>query len=605
MAGPRFIRNRGEKEQVKRRKISRSELKQARQIFSYLLPYKWIYILGLLFLVASTLTSLAFPFFTGKLVNSATGTELWWLEDIDQIALGLMGILVLQGIFSFFRIYTFSIVSEKAMADVRRDLFRKLVSLPQAFFEKRRVGELTSRITTDVQQLQNILSFTLAEFIRQLATLVIGIGLLLYYSPTLTLFMLAVFPPLLIATIIFSRFIRKFARKAQDELADTNVIVEESLQNISVVKAFTNELFELRRYGSKLREVVKLSIKTAVYRAGFVSFMITALFGAVVLVIWRGAGMVSDGDILIGDLVAFIVYMAYIGGSAAGLGDLYSQILKTLGATERIHELMHEEPETELEEGDNMAVESLEGMIEYQQVQFAYPTREDVEVLKGISLSVMPGEKIALAGSSGAGKSTIVQLLMRFYNIQGGEISIDSRNITEYDIRSLREHIGIVPQEVILFGGTIRENIGYGRTGASDEAIEEAARKANALEFIQQFPEGFDTVVGERGVKLSGGQRQRVAIARAILKDPKILILDEATSSLDAESEALVQEALDKLMENRTTIIIAHRLGTIRNVDRIYVLDEGKIVESGTHDELNAKEDGFYNKLVQLQMQSH
>ena len=386
--------------------------------------------------------------------------------------------------------------------------------------------------------------------------------------------------------------------------AETNVILDESLHNISIVKAFTSEWTETKRYGEKIRQVARIAIKTDVYRGFLISFVIFSLFGSLVLVIWKGGHMVMEGTIGIGDLFSFIMFLAFIGGSLGGLPDVYSAIVKAIGATERVSEILEETPESD----DSQAVPAdqgeIKGAISHENVQFTYPTRPDLEVLKGIRLELAAGEKVALAGSSGAGKSTIAQLLMRFYEINGGSITIDGKAIQDYNLQFLRQHIGIVPQEVILFGGSIQENIGYGKQDATEEEIIDAARKANALDFIQEFPDGFNTVVGDRGIKLSGGQRQRIAIARAILKNPSILILDEATSSLDASSEHLVQQALDLLMEGRTTLIIAHRLGTIRNVDRIYVLDQGQIVESGTHDELVANPDGFYNNLVALQMKA-
>lgn len=312
--------------------------------------------------------------------------------------------------------------------------------------------------------------------------------------------------------------------------------------------------------------------------------------------------MVQAKEMEIGDLFTFILFMAFIGGSLGGLPEVYSQILKAVGATERMREILGEKPEADIEKASGKTSAIL-GHVQYKDVRFTYETRPEIEVLKGINIEIKAGEKIALAGASGAGKSTIAQLLMRFYDVNEGELLVDGVPSNDYSLHHLRSHIGIVPQEVILFGGSIRENIAYGKLDATDEQIKEAARQANALDFISTFPEGLDTIVGERGVKLSGGQRQRIAIARAILKDPAILILDEATSSLDAESEKLVQGALDVLMQNRTTLIIAHRLATIRNVDRIYVLEEGKIVESGHHDALIQVPDGYYARLVNLQMQ--
>lgn len=366
------------------------------------------------------------------------------------------------------------------------------------------------------------------------------------------------------------------------------------------MKSFTNENFENKRYSKNLIEVVRLALKTAVYRGVFFSFIIFGLFGAIVLVLWYGAGMVSDGSLSIGDLTSFIIYTMFIGASVGGLGEMYSQIQKAIGASERVLEILEEEQEGD-EPNKNENIDQCQGDIEFKDVCFSYPTRKEIEVLKGINLKISNGSKIALVGHSGAGKSTIIQLLLRFYNPDSGTILLDGKDVTKLSLKNYRHHVGMVPQEVILFGGTIKENIAYGRPEADFEEIVEAARKANALQFIESFPDAFETRVGERGIKLSGGQRQRIAIARALLKDPKILVLDEATSSLDAESEMLVQEALDELMKNRTTIIIAHRLATIRKVDKIFVINDGKIEEEGLHDELAFKEEGIYSKLVKLQ----
>ena len=388
-------------------------------------------------------------------------------------------------------------------------------------------------------------------------------------------------------------------------------IVEETLQSINVVKAFTNEDLEVKRYGLSVQKVVDYALKAATFRGGFISFIIFVLFGGVVGVVWYGGNLVLQGELAFKDLFTFIIYTGFIGGSVGGLGDMYAQIQRTIGASERILEILGEESEVSVEtkvestKSENGKLQNANfPKIKYQKVAFSYPSRPDMEVLKDISFEVKAGEKIGLVGYSGVGKSTIVQLLMRYYKLSGGQILVDGKNINDYDLTDLRKNIAIVPQEVMLFGGTIYENIAYGNPQAAENEVIEASRKANAFDFINSFPEGFQTIVGERGVKLSGGQRQRVAIARAILKDPAILILDEATSALDSESEKLVQDALDGLMQNRTTIIIAHRLATIRNVDTIYVLKDGEISESGSHDELLLVENGIYANLVKLQFEN-
>jgi ATP-binding cassette subfamily B protein len=577
--------------------VTASNLRKLLGVFQFVIPYKWTFIAGLISLTLSSTTVLAFPFLAGKLLDVASGKTGFILTSVNQVALALMGILVLQSIFSFGRVYSFSIVSERTLADLRLAVYQKIIWLPMSFFDSRRIGELLSRITSDVGTLQDTFTTTLAELLRQLLVLVIGVTIIFVLTPELALFMLMTFPLLVVGALVFGKFIRKLSRKTQDQLASSNVIVEETMQSIAVVKSFTNELFEAGRYRKSLADVVNTAIYAARYRGFFISFTILALFGGIVAVIWYGGTLVQSGDITVGKLLSFVLYTTFIGASIAGLGDIYTQIQRSIGASERMLEILDQRDES------NATHRSLKltGAIEYRNVEFAYPTRADITVLKSISFFVQPGERIALVGPSGSGKSTIVSLLMRFYPLNQGSVIVDGKEISSYGLSAFRENIGIVPQEVILFGGTIRENIAYGRPEATQEEIYEAAAQANALEFIETFPEKFDTVVGDRGVKLSGGQRQRVAIARAILKNPSILILDEATSSLDSKSEHLVQAALEKLMEKRTTIVIAHRLSTIRKVDRILVVKDGHIAESGSHDELATINNGIYRNLLRLQ----
>lgn len=482
---------------------------------------------------------------------------------------------------------------------MRGAVYQKMIWLPQSFFDSRRMGELMSRVTSDVSTLSDTFTFVLAEFLRQIIILIVGLGLMVAKGPQLTLFMLATFPVLVVAAMIFGKYIRKMSKQTQDQLAGANVIVEETLQSISAVKSFTSELFEVARYKRSLHEVVNVALRTAHYRGLFFAFTIIAMFGGIIAVAWYGANLVHDGAMTSGDLFTFVLLTMFVGVSIAGIGDVYGQLQKSIGASERILEIL----DLQDEKGDTDLNVKLKGEIRFNNISFTYPTRPDVTVLKNMSFDITPGEKVALVGPSGSGKSTIINLLMRFYDPTSGALIVDGDNARNYPLTAYRKNIGVVPQEVMLFGGTIRENIAYGKPNSSEEEIIAAAKKANAWEFIEGFPEGLNTVVGDRGVKLSGGQRQRVAIARAILKDPSILILDEATSSLDAASERLVQEALEKLMENRTTIVIAHRLSTIRKVDRILVIKNGEVAESGTHHELNALGDGIYSNLLKLQLE--
>jgi ATP-binding cassette, subfamily B, bacterial len=581
-----------------KKKITGESLRRTLRLFRFVRPYRTQFVLMCVFLGLSTASTLVFPALIGQVTKVIEGKSAFTLAEV----IGLFGgVLILQAVFSFFRIYFSAQVSERSMADVRRAVYSKIVSLPIPFMEKRRVGELTSRLSADVSQLQDVLSITLAEFFRQIATLLGGTAFILYVSWKLTLFMLGTFPVIIVAAMLFGRFIRKLSKEAQDQLAAASVIVEETLQSINVVKAFTNERFEISRYSEALKKMVGTTLRTATYRGLFVSFVITAMFGAIMGIVWYGGTLVQRGEIEFADLLSFIFYTAFIGGSVAGMGDLYAQIQRTIGASERILDILEEQSEVDLDQPQPVLTAPITGDVAFNNVAFSYPSRPDVPVLRGVSLQVNSGKKIALVGQSGAGKSTIVQLLMRYYPFNDGQITVDGQSITGMNVTTLRQHIAVVPQEVMLFGGTIEENIRYGRPNASEDEVRDAARRANVLGFIESFPEGMTTIVGERGVKLSGGQRQRIAIARAILKDPAILILDEATSSLDAESERLVQEALDELMQNRTTIIVAHRLATIRHVDQIYVLRDGLIAEQGTHDELASLPNGLYASLVKLQ----
>ncbi len=580
-------------------KLNSNSLQKALRIFKYAKNHKWKFFVGLIFLFLTSATALAFPKLMGMLVDCVTNKDL---SKANEIALGLMAILVLQAVFSFFRISLFVNFTENSLSNIRFALYENLIKLPMSFYSQKRVGELNSRISADISQLQDTFSTTIAEFLRQFILIIGGFIILGSISPKLTFMMLAIVPVVAIAAVIFGRFIRKYGKKTQDKVAESQVIVEETLQGISNVKAFANEWYEIQRYKNKIREIVKIAIKGGQYRGYFASFIILCLFGCVVAVVWYGITLTIKGEVEgVGDLISFVLYTTFIGASFGGIAEMYAQIQKAVGATERVFELLEETPEAINANLKTSPIEKIKGNVAFKNVAFSYPSRKEVQVLKDVNFNADFGQKIAIVGPSGAGKSTISSLLLRFYDITSGEILVDGKNIHDYDLEDLRGNMSIVPQDVILFGGTIRENIAYGKPNASEEEIIAAAKQANAFNFVDSFPEKFETLVGERGVKLSGGQRQRIAIARALLKNPSILILDEATSSLDSESEKLVQEALEVLMEGRTSIIIAHRLSTIRNADKILVLDNGKISEQGTHQELINLENGIYKNLSNLQ----
>ena len=582
-------------------KFSKEKFQKNGYIFRYLIPYRIPFFLGMLVLSAGSILFLLIMKLPGEVFNILDKKPTYPIT-LNQLFLTILLLLGIQSVLSYFRIRLFAIVSEKSMATLRSDLFKKMISLPIPWIEEQRVGELTSRITNDVTQIQGALATTVAEFLRQIIILVGGILFIVFAMPRLALIMLGTFPLVVFAAMYFGKHIRKFTKERQDELAQTNVVVEETMQNIRTVKAFTNEWFELKRYASHLNKVVNLALKAATMRGLFASFIVFVMFGALFFIMWQAALMVENGTLVKGDLVNFIIFTGIIGGAIASLGTFYTELITALGAGERIVDILQMPGERNIDSSKPIS-KRFQGKIDFSEVFFAYPSRPEKMVLKGIELNVSPGERIALVGMSGAGKSTLTQLLMQFYKADTGQIFIDDLPVQEYDLSDLRGNMAIVPQDVMLFGGSIKDNITYGNPSATDSDIMEAAKKANAWEFIDGFPLKMETIVGERGVKLSGGQKQRVAIARAILKDPAILILDEATSSLDAESERLVQEALQVLMVGRTSIIIAHRLATIKDVNQIYVLENGTIAEKGTHQELLQNENGLYTSLAKLQFE--
>lgn len=585
--------------EVAKKKITREGIKRLYRLFRFIGPQKYTFIAGLAFLVLSSLTTLVFPMLIGELLDAATNASL---DKINRLGSILIIVFLVNAVFSYFRIYLFAVVAQKTLALLRQTTYNHLIKLPMSFFASRRVGELNSRISADISMLQETFTSTLAQFVRQVITIVGGIALLTIISPRLTVFMLALIPVVAIVARVFGTFIRKLSKNAQTIVAESNTIVEETLQAIASVKAFANEAFEIFRYKKKTDEVIQVSLKGARWRGLFVSFTIFALFGSIIGVIWYGVYLINQGaGLSTGDLLKFVLYSVFIGGSISGVADLYSDIQRSIGATENLLDILDETTEPlSLKEPDKS--EFFSGDVKFEHVSFFYPSRKDVNVLKEISFQARKGEQVALVGPSGAGKSTISALLLRFYDPIGGKILIDGKDARDYDLTGLRGNMAIVPQEVLLFGGSIRENIAYGKPGATVEEILVAAEQANAMEFIGKFPDGLETLVGERGIQLSGGQRQRIAIARAILKNPAILILDEATSSLDSENERLVQEALEKLMKGRTSFVIAHRLSTIHKADKIIVIDQGEVKEMGTHEELLAMEDGIYRQLTQLQI---
>ena len=604
---------------------------RVKRVGRYLRPYAGGYVLGILIISVSSVLTLLVTRMWGQLggvgVSGGASEEANLLAglgvdmgNLQAIGWAILAILGVQAVLSFIRVYLFAQMTESMMLAMRRDAFQAVVSLPMAYYDSHSVGDLNSRISSDITAVQDVFTTTLAELLRQIILVVGGIAALLYFSVHLTLLMLGTLPVMILAAMGFGRFIRKLSKRTQDQVAASNQVVQESLTGMVSVKSFANEALEILRYLRSIREIRTLAMRGAIWRGAFASFIILFIFGAITLVIFRGADLMAEGGLASEHFFTFLLMTGLVAGSIGGLAAQFSTLQRGLGAIDTLMDLLHEGREpvrtaselpatgSEPEHPEDLEsaaaawlqperVPKMRGAVRFDRVSFHYPNRPDMPVLRGLNLAIPAGEQVALVGPSGAGKSTIASLLLRFHEPTAGAITVDDRPLSSYPLTAYRLRIAYVPQEVILFGGDIRSNIAYGKPGASDADIEAAARQANAHEFIASFPEGYATLVGDRGVQLSGGQRQRIAIARAILRDPDLLILDEATSALDTASEKEVQIALERLMAGRSSLVIAHRLSTIRNADRIAVLHEGAVAEEGTHDELMAR-GGLYRNLV-------
>ncbi|MEZ4860623.1 MAG: ABC transporter transmembrane domain-containing protein [Caldilineaceae bacterium] len=595
-------------------------LSELRRLYTYIRPYGPRAVGALVGLMLSSLITLTLPYAIQRLVDSVFVQRDY--GELNRITLALVILFIIQAVVSFSYRFLLQFVAQRAIADLRLSIHHQLLQLPLRFFTDRRVGDLVSRVSNDVTMLQNALVDAPVSLMRQLLTVLGGLGVMLWFNWQLTLIILVLIPPLMLVAIVYGKRIKTLSTTAQDRQADATVVLEEMLSGVRVVKSFVREQFEMQRYSAAIEANFAVALERARQRSIFVPLIALLGFGAICILLWYGGRQVIAGQMTPGELVAYLFYMIFVSGPMAESANLWSKLQEAAGASQRVFEIIDAEVEPGLTAAAMTPVavatqpakasflhqngapkRPSQGQVHFVDVNFRYQDSNEDElpvVLQGINLVAEPGEVVALVGYSGAGKSTLVNLIPRFYDPTGGYIAIDGQDIRQLALHDLRSQIGLVPQETFLFGGTVRENIAYGRLNASDQEIEAAAIAAFAHDFISQLPRGYATIVGERGVKLSAGQRQRVAIARALLKDPRILILDEATSALDTESERWVQAALERLMEGRTSFVIAHRLSTIQRANRILVLDQGRIVESGNHEALLAQA-GLYRRLHALQ----
>ena len=560
-------------------------------------PYTSRLVIAFLFLVVAAAAGLVFPAVLRYLLDAAF--ELKDRGALDRIALGLLGVFAVQGVANFVQVFLLSSSTERIVATLREQTFAHLIRLSPAFFTERRTGELTSRLSSDLALLQSLLSTWISELSRQTLFLIGGIAMMFVTNPRLTLTTLAVVPVVVVAAFTFGRALRKASTSVQDRIGEAMGMADESFGSIRTVQSFTREGIETQRFSALLHDLVGVAVSRARIRALFFGVVGFVAFGSVAAVLWQGGAQVVEGKLTAGTLVAFLFYALFVAAAVGTLASLFGNFQEAIGAASRVFDLLDAEPTVREPEHPRRFTEPVRGAVTLEAVAFRY--QPDLpNVVQDISLDIAPGEVVALVGRSGAGKTTIASLLPRFWDVTAGRITLDGIDIRELSLDTLRGAIGIVPQEPVLFSGSIRENIAYARPDASDADVLRAAQAAHAWEFIERLPEQWSTRVGERGVKLSGGQRQRIAIARVFLKDPAVVILDEATSSLDTESERYVEQALEQLLQGRTTLLIAHRLSTVRRADRVVVLDQGRIVETGSHDELLQRENGLFARLHQL-----
>ncbi len=593
-------------DELPKAKFSKENFKKSFRLFKYIQNNKWLFVFGLFFLAGTAAVGLYFPVIAGKMFGYLGQTNQpkdVFEKIVVTTGLQLLGLLVVQGIFSFGRVYVFSVVTENILKGLRTETFNKLIKMPMSFYSKNQVADLSSRLATDINVISEAFTVSIAEVIRQTIVGIGGLVLLVYFTSwDVAKWFIIIIPPITIVAIFYGRKIRGYSKSLQDKISESSIIVSEALTGITSVKAFTNEQLEISRYDKVTTEIKMFGIKYGVMRGTFFAFIIMCVFGSIFFILYKMLLLINTGELSAENFGKFMMLSLFVAGSLGGLPEQLAAIQRALGATDRVFEIIDSENEIiNVEYLTNQNKNRVKGNLEFKNIQFTYPTRPDFPVLKNVSFSASAGQTIALVGSSGSGKSTLASLALRFYEPNHGEYSIDGKKSTDYELTELRDQMAIVPQDVLLFGGSIRENILYGKPNATDDEIIAAAKQANAYEFIMSFPDKFETRVGDRGIQLSGGQRQRVAIARAVLKNPSILILDEATSSLDSESERLVQEALDKLMVGRTSIVIAHRLSTIKNADKIIVLQKGEVLETGTHQQLITNEQGLYYKLCKMQ----
>ncbi|TSK22659.1 ATP-binding cassette sub-family B member 10, mitochondrial [Bagarius yarrelli] len=583
-------------------RISSDDFKKLLQLAH---PERWKLSAAVGFLAVSSAVTMSAPFFLGKVIDTVyTNTSADFSASLTSLCIMLAGVFLCGGAANAARVYLIQVSGQQIVKNLRESLFSSILRQEVGFFDKNRTGELINRLSSDTALVGRALTDNMSDGLRSVAQAGAGVSMMFYVSPSLATFVLMIVPPMAGLAVIYGRYVRSISKQTQDALAQATQLAEERIGNLRTVRAFGKELTEAQTYAKKVEYVLQLAKKEASLSAGF--FGMTGLSGNVIVlsVLYKGGLLMGSEQMTVGELSSFLMYAFWVGISVAGMSSFYSELMKGFGAGARLWELMARKPEFPLNEGLVLRPEQLKGALEFNNVSFAYPTRKDFPIFKNLSLSVPAGSVMAVVGSSGSGKSTLVSLLLRLYDPDSGSVTIDGHDIRSLNASWLRCCIGTVSQEPVLFSCSIAENIAYGATDPKQlttQDIVRAAQIANAHEFINGFPKGYDTVVGEKGVLLSGGQKQRVAIARALLKNPKILLLDEATSALDAENEFLVQEALERLMQDRTVLVIAHRLSTIQNADAVAVLDQQHVVECGRHAQLLNNQDGFFRKLMEKQ----